>query len=274
MFTINVYSHIPFLRKELRKLIPNGSFAELMFKKIGNELVPFGNISFFEDEEYAGLFPLEYLFKQIQKGSKDEDLDLFEWIAEEDGTYVDDHGNLIPSTVEVSLTGVQKLAIYGLYLITNYLEALDVVDPSTGKAPVDRFGCQIEQTFEFEGRNAHGNSEVDVTSHKAECLLQAYKALSYANSILAENQNSTDEKNIDSSYFSMIGKKGSDKRNMPRRQLRTIALDLYKKGQWSSANQAAYQLKDRIIDEGKKLGLNIIEQNAQRTIAEWFRKYS
>ena len=74
--------------------------------------------------------------------------------------------------------------------------------------------------------------------------------------------------------FAELGRRGAVIRHEKKRQLRESALLLFKERQWPSANSAAFELKDRIVAEGKKMGVTLSEQNAQRTIAEWFRKYS
>ncbi|MEB0011282.1 hypothetical protein QN379_02740 [Glaciimonas sp. Gout2] len=72
--------------------------------------------------------------------------------------------------------------------------------------------------------------------------------------------------------FSVIGRDGGIKRNAPMAKLRTWAVDLYRQGDWSSANKAAHELKSRVVEYGRTINANLAEQNAQRTIAEWFRK--
>jgi hypothetical protein len=80
-------------------------------------------------------------------------------------------------------------------------------------------------------------------------------------------------KSNDQFNFSELGKAGADKKHKPMRDLRTKAIELYKKGNWKSPNHAAYELKDQIIAEGKILGASLSVQNAQRTIGDWIRRY-
>ncbi len=72
--------------------------------------------------------------------------------------------------------------------------------------------------------------------------------------------------------FSELGKSGAEKRHRPMRDLRTWATEQYQAGQWQSANQAAHQLQDRAIAHGRTIGAHLTETNAQRTLADWFRK--
>lgn len=71
---------------------------------------------------------------------------------------------------------------------------------------------------------------------------------------------------------SRSGKAGANKRHEPMKQLKKWAIDQYRAGSWPSANKAAYELKDRVIQHGQTIGAYLTKENAQRTLAEWFRK--
>ncbi len=71
---------------------------------------------------------------------------------------------------------------------------------------------------------------------------------------------------------SSAGKAGGIQRHAPMMQLRDWAIEKYRAGKWSSANQAAHDLMPRVIEHGRKIGANLTESNGQRTIAEWIRK--
>jgi hypothetical protein len=74
-------------------------------------------------------------------------------------------------------------------------------------------------------------------------------------------------------YFSKLGKAGAKKRVDPMNNLRLWAIEKYKeKDDWKSANQAAHTLKESVIKHGRTINARLTEENAQRTIAEWFRK--
>ena len=75
-----------------------------------------------------------------------------------------------------------------------------------------------------------------------------------------------------SDFFSSIGKIGSQKRHAPMNKLEQWAVEKYRAGKYASANDAAYQLTAQVIEHGKKIGAHLKPSNAQRTIAEWFRK--
>lgn len=68
------------------------------------------------------------------------------------------------------------------------------------------------------------------------------------------------------------GKAGVEKKNAPLRELEKWARAQYMAGNWPSANKAAHDLQHRIVAHGRSIGARLSEQNAQRTIAGWFRK--
>jgi hypothetical protein len=72
--------------------------------------------------------------------------------------------------------------------------------------------------------------------------------------------------------YSSNGKAGALKRHQPRARLMEYAIGLYKQKKWNSANEAAFELQQEIINHGKTINANLKPSNAQRTIAEWFRK--
>jgi len=72
--------------------------------------------------------------------------------------------------------------------------------------------------------------------------------------------------------FAQLGKAGARKRHAPMAELREWAIKKYKVGKWPSANQAAHDLQDCVIEHGRTIGAALSKANAQRTIAEWLRK--
>lgn len=70
---------------------------------------------------------------------------------------------------------------------------------------------------------------------------------------------------------SASGRKGATVRHKPTNDLKAWAISKYKAGQWRSASQAAWELRDAILEHGEKIGKRLSESNAHRTIAEWFR---
>ncbi|MFT5962404.1 MAG: hypothetical protein ACI8WM_002748 [Burkholderiaceae bacterium] len=68
------------------------------------------------------------------------------------------------------------------------------------------------------------------------------------------------------------GAKGADKRHAPMRELEKWAVEQRKIGDARTANKAAHEMKDAVIQYGKTIGATLSDENAQRTIAEWLRK--
>lgn len=248
---LNIYwsSHENFLITELKKLLGTDTFASRMWQFIGVELHDRLVDWIFEDEvEYSRYFPVESLFLWALEGGLD-----IEFLADDEGNYLDDQGNILPSTIEKSYSAVEQLAAYGLWLVSEKSEIL-------GEPP--------EQGFNEQGFNRE-----DVAEHKAACLLLGYQALSYSQRILNGASLSVEEKQKKSQIdFSVLGKAGAAKRHAPMAKLRAWAIDRYKAGNWASANQAANELQNSVLEHGRSIGANLTKSNAQRTIAEWFRK--
>jgi len=68
------------------------------------------------------------------------------------------------------------------------------------------------------------------------------------------------------------GKKGLQARHENIRKLKAWSIEKYQAGKWNSANEAACSLVDDIIEHGRTIGAYLKKSNAQRTIAEWFRR--
>ncbi len=77
-----------------------------------------------------------------------------------------------------------------------------------------------------------------------------------------------------STFFSKLGRDGAQKRHAPMTALRSWAIEQYqyRAAEWQSANQAAHALKECVIEHGRTINAHLSKENAQRTIAEWFRK--
>jgi len=258
MLFINQYSHIPFLTRELKQLLPEGSFASRLRQAIGNEL--HYRLVDWEDEretEYSSLFPVDALFAwAIKDGGLDP-----EWLASEDGTYLDDDGEVIPSSVKPNYSAVEQLAAYGLWLLEGQMEILGPTpDKLTDIGPFPESNCQ-------------GWKRDVVIEHRAACMLLAYQSLAYCQRILSGTQLTDEEKErAEKINFSAMGKAGAKKRHAPTAALRLWAIERYQPDEWQSANQAAHSLKKSIIEHGRTINAHLSEENAQRTIADWFRK--
>jgi hypothetical protein len=160
--TMNGAAHFSFLHTKLMKLLSLNSFAHRMRRSIGTAIDHYFEPNEFDERGNCSYSrPVESLFFLI---TTENPLNL-EWFAEEDGQYLDDSGELIPSTCTPGMTGVEQLAAYGLWF-------LDVECGTCGPTP--------EEHYDENGISPDGWREADVISHKAGCLLNAYQALLYA----------------------------------------------------------------------------------------------
>lgn len=257
MFFSNRYSHIPFLTGELKQLLPVGSFASRLWRVIGNEL----HYRLMEWEpqsevEYSSLSPVDALFVWA---SKDGGLEP-EWLASEDGSYLDDDGEVIPLSVKPSYSAVEQLATYGLWLLEEELESLGPIpenDADIGPLPENCYGVKLDEVIE----------------HRAACMLLAYQSLSYCQRILSGTRLTAEEESRAATFsFSLMGKAGARKRHAPMAALQAWAIERYRPDEWPSATQAAYVLKESVINHGRTINACLSEANAQSTIAGWFRK--
>jgi hypothetical protein len=237
-------------------LFQRDSFAHRLRKSIGAEIDSIFENSDFEDDSYASFFPVRALFEWITKNGGFT----AEHLEDEDGRFFDDLGELVPSTMIRSISGVEQMAAFGLWF----------VDCEMGLP-----GPFTEDDYDENRINPHGWREADVVNHKAECLLNAYQALSYAERLGRGVKLSADEvASVAKFDFSALGKDGANKRHAPMRALRAWALEQYRAGSWVSANQAAHELMGRVMEHGRTINATLQPSNAQRTIAAWINKSS
>lgn len=265
MRRINHFSHISFTHAKLMNFLPKGSFSSRLRKSIGNEInwildsddendrLGTGG-AFLEMGNYSVFFPVQSLFMWIIKSGGITP----EHLENEDGSFLDDNNELIPAIPKPLLTGVEQMAAFGLWFIDC---EMDICGPSS------------EEDYDVNRINPQGWMESQVLHHKAECLLNAYQALSYAER-LSRGEKLTEEESEKMTHFdfSATGKEGAKKRHAQMNALRIWAVDLYRSSDWPSANKAAHDLQDQIMDYGRTINAILRPSNAQRTIAEWFRK--
>jgi hypothetical protein len=97
-------------------------------------------------------------------------------------------------------------------------------------------------------------------------------AMMYFSNGLKPEEIKHEMKKLMGGVHSKNGLLGANKRHAPMRALTEWAIEKYKAGNWKSANQAAHDLKDAVVAHGRTINAHLSEENAQRTIAEWFRK--
>ncbi len=250
MRRIDPTSHYSYLHAGLTKFFAPNTVASRLRKTIGIELG-----AMFADEdfnEYAD-FPVRAIFEWLMNGCGITPADLLH----NDGILYDDKSDAIAEYSADPFSKAEHIAALGLWFIESEAMAL-------GGSP-----------FNYDGRNQQGWFELDVLHHKAECLLNAYQALCYANRLTQKIELTSDEKDRIAKFnFSALGAAGAAKRHSPTRALREYAVSLYEPDEWKSANQAAHELMDKIMTHGRSINARLAPSNAQRTIAEWFRKKS
>ena len=251
MRQINPTSHYSFLHAGLMRFFPPETVASRLKKTIGIELGAMFADEDFNEASYGDFFPVRAIFEWVMSGYSITPADL----VHQDGFLYDDNSKVITEFSPVPFSKVEHIAAFGMWFIESEAMAL-------GGSP-----------FDYEGRNAQGWLELHVLNHKAECLLNAYQALCYANRLTQKIELTPDEQESIAKFdFSALGAAGAAKRHSPMRALREYALSLYEPCEWKSANQAAHELMNKIMDHGRSLNASLIPSNAQRTIAEWFRK--
>lgn len=101
----------------------------------------------------------------------------------------------------------------------------------------------------------------EVTSRDPMAVCDGYHTLGYVTAKLNRPRE-----------LSKLGESGARNRHATMRALKEWAIEKYKAGEWKSANQAAHDLKDVVLAHGRTINAYLSAENAQRTIAEWFRK--
>ena len=103
------------------EFVPDGSFARRLYKQIGIELDGQLDRAWEEDNNsLAEALPVEELFHLLVGGWRFD----VQWLMNDDGTYLDDDGNLLPPTVKIACTPSEQLAVYGLWLLESAIDSL------------------------------------------------------------------------------------------------------------------------------------------------------
>lgn len=241
-------AHRNFIESELRQLIRPGSFATYIIEGLAAELrSTLDIIAADERDGYMPSFP-DALYWLLNDGWS-LDVEWFQWT---DGSYKDDNEEEIPETVPRSYTAYEQMAVFGLSVLAD-----------------DQLGY-----FDLGGLPDDKKAEIgNLSDWRHEVLLDAYQSLVFAQKLLQADKTEavylSRAKFVD---FSALGAAGAKKRHAPQAELRKWAIALYRQGKWSSANAAAFELAAKVIEHGKQIGAHLSQANAQRTIAEWFRK--
>lgn len=243
------YTHVSLLKQELRKLITDGTFVSYVWSSLG-----FAIDQMYDETTDTDACPIELIhYWVIKDGGYDP-----EWLASDDGLYVDDNGVAIPDAVKPILSPSDQLVAYGLWLIESELNSCGEFDEwSESRSAIDEYGFTQSQIIE----------------HRSACLLLAYQALFFSQKILDDaSGNFVERPGFEKVNFSELGKAGAKKRHQKMSDLKVWTVDKWKRGNWSSANAAAFEISDEVISYGRSIGAHLTPSNAQRTIAEWIRK--
>lgn len=204
---------------ELERLLRSNPFVMRIFTQLGaalhERLVDWP----FEDEtEFSRHDPVVALYEWLVGGwSLDP-----EWLSTEDGKWLDDNGEVLPSTIRQSFTAAEQLAAYGLWLVK-------VEFPSVGPVPT-------------KGVGPRGWKREDVLLHRATCISLAYQSLTYAQAILLGTELSKEE--VARSIRAATARNAADAlHNLPggSRQKRAEIRLLWATGRYSSRDICAEQ---------------------------------
>lgn len=245
-------AHRQFVWSQLEKMIPKGSFASYIVESLAVELrSTLETIEEGQPDAYWEVSPAEGLFTLLDDGWSLE-VDWFQWT---DGKFRDDDEEEIPLTVNRHLTASEQMAVYGLSVLS---EGLDNIPADISEKLIEEKKVSKEELSEWS----------------TDALLEAYQSLVFAQKLQQqvfspENGRQSNAKLVD---FSALGAAGAKKRHAPQAELRKWAVALYRQGKWPSANAGAFDLAEKIIEHGRQIGAHLSQANAQRTIAEWFRK--
>jgi hypothetical protein len=254
LHSVNIYSHSGFLRQRLREYLKDDTFAKRMWRSIGHAIHTILEERASEDDGFSALFPVEALFLWISRNGGFDPA----WLQDDDGQYIDDSGQRLGKTIPYAVSGVEQLAAYGLWLIEEEM-------PSIGNHEDDQWG---EHEF-----NSNGFSELEAIDHRAECMLLAYQALMYAARLTQDTALTPAEAaQVSAVDFAACGKRGADRRHANMRALKKHAIALFETREWQTPAVAANTLKAQIIDYGRSIGVNLVPDNAQRTISAWFKE--
>jgi len=246
-------SHTYYLNQEFKQLLPVNSFAFRLWRTIGREW-HFRLVELPLEDELGGELARVPLLRQAAWLSRNNG-SIPECFANEDGTYFDDDGEMIPLSLKPSCSDVEQFAAFGQWLMSEKMNS---------------YGPPAERKFDDEGRNVSKWTKEDVAAHRSSYLLLAYQALSYAQRAMLGIKLTEEEAKLAGKLdFSAIGKRGADHRHAPTRALRTWTIAQYRAGNWRSANQAAHDLKDKVMAHGRTINAELAAQSAQRTIAAW-----
>ncbi|MGE5470293.1 MAG: hypothetical protein ACM3X0_05790 [Bacteroidota bacterium] len=243
-------AHKQFVWSELRKMIPEGSFASYIVESLAVELrSTLETIEEGQPDAYWEVSPAEGLFTLLDDGWSLE----VEWFQWTDGIFRDDDEEEIPPAVNRHLSASEQMAVYGLSVLSDGLDDI----PDISEKLIEEKKVSKEELSEWS----------------TEALLEAYQALVFAQkldqSYSPETGKQSRAKLVD---FSALGAAGAKKRHAPQAELKKWAIEKYRAKKWQSANEAAHALTTEVVAYSVSIGAFLKPSNAQRTIYSWFLK--
>lgn len=238
------YWHKKLLKTELEALLKGSPVAFRLRTVIGEKLHNLLVIA--STLENSGritlVFPVSELYSELICGGG---LDLEAVQNEYDGQNVNSN-QLINLAEKTSLSNIEQLAAYGLWLIDSHNDYSE-----------NSFGWSIDSNLKLEVR----------------CILFAYQALLYAKQIqLGFPPSIQDIEKIKKMYFSENGKKGVIIKSEPIKKLKNLTFDLYFKGEWHSAKSASEKLVKDVVKHAEENKISFNKETAQRNIYDWILK--
>lgn len=241
---------LDFLRTELARLLPEGSFAFKLRYAIGRLLEP---MSTFFRTNRPQASPAERAFLWLADGNNVA----VEQLSDADGRYYDDSGALIPVTEFQLISTSSVMAAYGTWLI----EVEAQCSPASCSAA----------TEDWMDPDVREWARLQRLSHKAKCFALAYQALVYAIRLSKGIPLNVEEKEKAAKlHYSKMGRKGGLVKNAKHNALKEYAVTRFETGQWKTAPKAADALIDDVMVYASKINVNW--KPARLTLIRWFRQ--
>jgi hypothetical protein len=270
MLFIDESSHRTFLKQELQQLLPEGSFASLVWCSLGRELHERLIEWIWPDEVTDQINPVEALFLWGNNGGLDP-----EWFANEDGKYIDDAGNEIPPSIKPALSVVEQLAAYGLWLLEEEYHSLGAIEDESNSAHVFLTEEELRSLAaipeeEEEKSNEQEWTRSEIIEHRRACVVLAYQALAYSHRTTLTAK----EKEKATQFLSAWGKAGGKKRHEKMAKLKAWVIEKYRAGksnskEWDSKRQASIALVNKVMDYCETIGLKPSSPDMQDRIYRW-----
>ncbi len=69
-----------------------------------------------------------------------------------------------------------------------------------------------------------------------------------------------------------LGKKGGEAKNAKMNALKQWTIETWQEGDWKSPKDASRKLVDKVVEQGKQIGVFLAQTNAERTVYDWILK--